>query len=378
MGRLTYAAAGAFFAPDVIAAGGTIVELNDIEISLPKSDLPAAQAADLARLIKLLPPPANYGIGRLTQHLIDAKIDVTSIWQDATCLFAGLAALVAGVPTIHLSFRGQPPCVRQHRHRPEYEDLYRALATVPGVQLHCNSNITAREYAGWLDLPVDRFEVIYNGVPEISVAGNSDEAAKMAAFASKTPDASRTVGGVFRLDTDKRPLLWIKLAARYHKRNPATRFIIVGDGRMMEQTRALAVQLGIGDRILYVGNTVEVGYWMAQMDVVLLMSRYEGLPNVLIEAQMAGTAVVSTPAGGASECFIEGVTGRILNDAERPDFEHACDCIDAMIVTGTTPEAVLAAKMHAGRKFSVPRMIGQFARTCIAQAADGCGDRNAA
>lgn len=358
----------AFFAPDVIAAGAGIVELDDIPVTHPAIDLPESEAADLTRLLKLLPPPANYGVGRLTQHLVDGGTDVASIWQDGACLFAGLSALIAGVPTIHLSFRGLPPIIRQHMFRPEYETLYRALASVPGVHLHCNSKVTAREYANWLDLPEERFEVIYNGVPEVNLVGTSSEAERMAQFRAKTPDATRTVGGVFRLDTDKRPMLWVKLAARYFKRRGDTRFIIVGAGRMMAQAQALAHELGLGQNILFVGNSFEVGYWMAQMDVVLLMSRYEGLPNVLIEAQMAGAAVVSTPAGGASECFIEGTTGRILDQAETPDLDNACDCIDAMVAAMTGDERQARsqiAKAYAADKFSVARMIGQFARSCI-------------
>ena len=370
---------GAFFATDVIAAGVKIIELNEVAASQPEIHLPADRATDLARLLKLLPPQANYGVARLTQHLVDRGTDVASIWQDGACLYAGLAALIAGVPTIHLSFRGLPPSIREHMFRPEYEDLYQALAKVPGVQLHCNSKVTAREYAAWLKLPLERFEVIYNGVAEADAEGGDGDRAMLDAFVARTADATRTIGGVFRLYTDKRPLLWVKLAARYHKRHPASRFIIVGGGRMLPQAQQLADELGIRDRILFVGNSTGVGFWMANMDVVVLMSRYEGLPNVLIEAQMAGVAVVSTPAGGAAECFVEGVTGRILGDVEKPDLDEGCDCIDAMITTGAARAALSkAAREHAIGKFSVPRMIGQFAGTCTAVTAELPDQRQAA
>ncbi|MBC7833014.1 MAG: glycosyltransferase, partial [Hyphomicrobium sp.] len=338
--------AGDFFAPEVLATGAVITELNDV--ALRHQPIDAALTDDLSMLLKLLPPPANYGVCRLAPHLADQGVDVASLWQDGAALFAALAALIAGVPTIHLSFRGLPPSIRRHLFRPEYEDLYRALAQVPGVQLHCNSKVTAVEYAAWLDLPVERFEVIYNGVPESDMHGSESETRKFANFVARTPTATRTIGGVFRLDTDKRPLLWVKLASLYAKRHPDTRFVIVGAGRMLARSRQLATDLGIGDQVLFVGNTVEVGYWMTQMDVLVLMSRYEGLPNVLIEAQMAGTMVVSTPAGGAAECFIEGKTGRILDEAEKPDLDHACDCIDAMVLAGEARQAAAAqGRAHA-------------------------------
>jgi len=357
-------AEGDFFAPAVVAAGITITEIDDLPLA--DATLDPVMADDLQLLLKLLPPPANYGVGRLGKHLADKSIDVASIWQDGASLFAGLAALIAGVPTIQLIFRGLPPSVRRHMYRPEYEDLYRAMAQVPGIQMLCNSQVTAFEYAAWLDLPVARIKVIYNGVPETDAAGSAREEKKYTDFVKRTPDATQTIGGVFRFSTDKRPLLWIKLAALYAKRRPNARFIIVGAGQMLERTQQLATELGIGDRVLYVGNTEAVGYWMTRMDVVLLMSRYEGLPNVLIEAQMAGVMVVSTPAGGASECFIDGETGRLLDEAEKPNLYHACDCIEAMMLTGEARQtAADKAKAHASAKFSVSRMVGEFSQACV-------------
>ena len=44
-------------------------------------------------------------------------------------------------------------------------------------------------------------------------------------------------------------------------------------------------------------------------DCFILTSKVEGLPNVIIEAQFCGLPVLTTDAGGAKECFIEGETG---------------------------------------------------------------------
>lgn len=355
---LTSSARSGFFAPDLTAAGVEILQIDQMPVAPPK---PRTLPGDLARLLTMLPPQSNYGVGRLTGYFRDAEIDVAGLWQDGACFFGALAALIAGVPTIQLSFRGLPPVVRRHMFRPEYEDLYRALAQIPGVQFHCNSGATAEAYAAWLQIPVERFSVIYNGVVEHPVAGSPASIATWQAFAERTAGATRTIGGVFRFDTDKRPLVWIRLAARYLKRFPGARFVLVGDGRLLAQAQALGKDLGIADRTLYVGNSSEVGFWMAKMDVLVLTSRFEGLPNVLIEAQMIGTPVVSTPAGGAAECFIDGVTGHILDCADKPDLEAACDRIEALVVTGPARDAMRdAAQRHAVAKFSVGRMLDHF------------------
>src|SRR5262249_6891959 len=140
-------------------------------------------------------------------------------------------------------------------------------------------------------------------------------------FGGKKADASHTVGSGFRFDTDKQPLLWIWFAHRYFKPDPDARFVMVGGGRPLPNAEQRAAETGLADRILFTGRSNRVGYWMTKMDVLVLLSRYEGLPNVLIEAQYMGVRVVTTPAGGASECLIDGITGHVLECAEKPDLD---------------------------------------------------------
>src|SRR4029078_8223636 len=107
----------------------------------------------------------------------------------------------------------------------------------------------------------------------------------------------------------------------YLRKHPKTRFLLVGDGRLLPKAQELAEELGIANRILFTGRSTRLGFWMSKMDVFVLLSRYEGLPNVLIEAQYMGVRVVTTPAGGAAECLIDGVTGHVLGCAEQPDYD---------------------------------------------------------
>jgi len=100
--------------------------------------------------------------------------------------------------------------------------------------------------------------------------------------------------------------------------------------------------------------------------VLVLMSSFEGLPNVLIEAQYLGVPVVSTPAGGASECFIEGVTGHVLNCADKTDLDLASEKVSALI--GRAHDAAIfepATRDFLDPNFSVSRMLENFIRvTC--------------
>ncbi|WP_326848543.1 glycosyltransferase, partial [Escherichia coli] len=97
-------------------------------------------------------------------------------------------------------------------------------------------------------IPIVRFHVLYNGVPDLATDAAQTDKEKWQAFQESTADATETIGGVFRLEPDKRPQLWIKLAALYLKQRPQARFVIVGDGRLHDNIVALAEDLCVMDR----------------------------------------------------------------------------------------------------------------------------------
>jgi glycosyltransferase involved in cell wall biosynthesis len=360
---------GDFFLPDLVKAGVPVRQINDLpSIAANKQQ---ELDPDFALMMKILPPQVHYGVVRMAPWLRETKPHVVSLWQDGGCLYGALAALFAGVPRIQLVFRGLPPNIRASRHKPEYEVLFKALARVPGVEFMTNSHAAAREYAQWLDLPEERFTVLWNAVPALDASGRPEDQAKWADFVSRTPDATETIGGVFRFEPDKRPLVWIRMAARYLRRRPKARFVIVGSGQKFEEARDLVRKLRIARRVLFTGASSAVGYWYDKMDVKVLLSRFEGLPNVLIEAQQLGTPVVSTPAGGAQECFVEGVTGHILDCAVQPDLDQACGKIAALVDRRRTAgeELASAARTMAGQ-FDVDMILDRFVETCRAVRGD--------
>lgn len=353
-----------FFLADLVSAGVPVREMNK---------LPPISAANqrignmmLRRLLEHLPPQVHYGVTRLSPYLRERSFDVVSLWQDGTCLLGALAALLADTPVIHLVFRGLPPNIRRERFRPEYAALYQALAEIPGIVFVSNSKAAALEYARWLGLPLKRFHILYNGVPPIEAAGSPEDEAKWRDFVERTADATETIGGVFRLESAKRPLLWVRMAYRYLHRRPHARFVIVGHGRLHAQAIALADELGVADRILFVGHSSHVGFWYSKMHVKVLLSPFEGLPNVLIEAQLMGVRTVSTPAGGAAECFVDGDTGHLLKSAESPDLLEACEKIAMLADSARTDGAMTTLSvLRASTLFSVDAVVDTFSRLCL-------------
>ncbi len=97
------------------------------------------------------------------------------------------------------------------------------------------------------------------------------------------------------------------------------RFVLVGGGADIPRYEALARERGVGERVQFTGfrPTDEVPTWMAACDLLVLPSRSEGLPNVVLEAMGVGRAIVATRVGGLPDLIEEGGNG-LLVPSESP------------------------------------------------------------
>lgn len=354
---------GAFYLADLQRAGisvGSYRELPDFAGNLATSAVRPALSA-----LGFLPWSTAEAVIKLTDWLQSTKPEVVHIWQDGLVYAVGLAALLAGVPRIILSGRSAPPPDRRERYPIEYDIIYRSLLRAPGVKLSVNSRYAASRYATWLDVDPELISVIPNGVARAPCVSDVESEAAFDAFEKRTRQSTLTLGAVMRLDEVKRPLLWIDAAAGLLGKVPNARFIIVGDGPFRARAEKRAQALGVAERCLFVGRSACVGYWLSKMDALLLLSEHEGLPNALIEAQLAGVPVITSAAGGASETLIPGTTGVLMGASPTP--HEVADVIAGLVAQpGRLPSMGGAAEAWAREAFPIPRMLSNTLKTYAA------------
>jgi glycosyltransferase involved in cell wall biosynthesis len=90
---------------------------------------------------------------------------------------------------------------------------------------------------------------------------------------------------------------------------------IAGDGPQMEMLKSLAQELGISDRVKFLGwqSREELTQWYHHSNLFLFPSRHEGMPNAVLEAMSSGLPVVATKIAGSEELVLDGVTGLLVN-----------------------------------------------------------------
>jgi glycosyltransferase involved in cell wall biosynthesis len=87
---------------------------------------------------------------------------------------------------------------------------------------------------------------------------------------------------------------------------------VAGDGSRRGWLEQRALSLGLSPRVQFVGQLDDVGPLLAAADGVVLPSRWEGLPLVLLEAMARGRPIVATAVGGVAEALEDGVTGTLV------------------------------------------------------------------
>jgi glycosyltransferase involved in cell wall biosynthesis len=89
-------------------------------------------------------------------------------------------------------------------------------------------------------------------------------------------------------------------------------FIHIGDGPLRASVEALTRDLGIQNRCRFEGHRDDVPQQLEQMDLFVMSSKTEGLPNALMEAMAGGLPCVVTDAGGCREIVDDGETGFVV------------------------------------------------------------------
>ena len=309
-------------------------------------------------LLNLLNSTMKNKIKRLVCYFIRNKPDVIHAWQDETILTAFVACCLTDRPQLIGSARSLRPDEKSELHirkRPYLRECMKMVLEKDWFTFTINSEAGRKSYAEWLQIDEDNIKIIHNGTDfesmerGINIGLIKNEIAELEIYKDNI-----VIGGVFRLESGKRPKLWIDVLHKLILKDDRIRGILVGGGKMENSVRKWIKEIKMENKIKVIGEKSDVAGWLTQMDIFLLTSASEGLPNAVIEAQGFGVPVVSTNVGGVAEIVMQGVTGELLKDE---DTENIVEIILSLVENNKYKDMQLPSKENIRRKFSLKRMI---------------------
>ena len=129
------------------------------------------------------------------------------------------------------------------------------------------------------------------------------------------PAESYVVGHVGRFSEQKNHLFLVDVFAEIARRRPDAVLILVGKGETRTAVERRVAELGLTDRVVFAGVRSDVRRLYSAMDVFIFPSVYEGLPNVVVEAQANGLPCVISDSITREVGICENVVYKSLGDA---------------------------------------------------------------
>jgi len=289
-----------------------IIDLNSFklnqQIKVPKI-LYAMWSLDTVKKFKKV----VYLLTELKPHLVQGWLDEPSI----VCSLAGLHTKIA---KICISTRNTNPS-NFLANRIYFKGVYSALAKYRNILFLNNSLFGSRDYEKWLKLEYGTIKTINNGF-DIDLFDSFD---KLTYFTNT--QLPKIVGTVCRLDLEKDLDLWFEIVKKLTIHSQIN-FKLIGDGPLRAKLSKQIRSNNLENRVEMVHSIADIYSEMIKFDIFLLTSKFEGLPNVLIEAQLLGLPVIATNAGGSSETFVNGNSGILLDNR---DYNSICQEIESLL-----------------------------------------------
>lgn len=186
--------------------------------------------------------------------------------------------------------------------------IERFLSRFATTQTFC---VSKGEMQAALEVNLDKtekFQVIYNGLPEIDFPSKETIRAQL-----ELENTAVVIGNNARMSEQKNPMFFMEIAQKMIRQNANWHFVWAGDGQLMRICQSFIKQNGLEKNIHLLGERPDSETIVIAYDIFLTTSQYEGLPYAPIEAMRAGVPILATNVVGNSELVIEGKNGYLID-----------------------------------------------------------------
>ncbi|HKR60677.1 MAG TPA: glycosyltransferase [Pyrinomonadaceae bacterium] len=283
------------FADELEAAGHEVIGLN-----LPRKWPWLFAPAKLAPLLKARQP------------------DLVQTWLYEGDVGARLSMLVGPripmVTTLHLTTYDQTTI--QAAHWPPRKvaalqkiDKFTARRTRP-LFIACSRAVRDSAVRN-LSLPPEDVRVIYNSIDQATLACEPQAPGEVKKE-QNIPENGFIFLNVGRLEPQKGQPVLLRAFQKVAADLPNTYLVFVGEGSQTNALKALTAELGLTERVKFLGMRADVGACLEMSDVFVFPSLFEGLPLAPIEAMLKSLPCIVTRIEPVLELFADGDTGVVV------------------------------------------------------------------
>ena len=282
---------------------------------------------------------------RLQRSLEERRPQIVQTFLFHANIVGALASRRAGVPYLVTGIRVADP--RRWRARVEQwfaRGINKIVCVSESVAEHCRRH----------DFPAHKLVVIPNGV-DLSRFQNVTPA-DLSSLG--VPPGKRALLYVGRLDRQKGLDDLLRALPGVFEQLPEHHLLLVGEGPQRGELQRLTAKLSLRDRVHFAGVRDDVPAIMTAAELIVLPSRWEGMPNVVLEAMAAGKPIVASRAEGVCELLGDAA------DAQTFAFGDAAGLQRILVQFAQNPQlAADVAKRNRIRAqdFELSAMIEQYA-----------------
>ena len=250
----------------------------------------------------------------IQRRLRELKPDIVHTFLLTASLYGRLAAILAGVPIVI----GTEVNIYENK-RPHHALAERLL--MRGTDRVVVSAESVRDfYIKQMHAAPAKVDVIYNAVDFSQLQTTTSREALRASVG--VPAGAPLAGIIARL-TEQKAHRYLFEAMASTPGLEATHLLVVGDGELRDELRAMSERLGLSARVHFLGARRDLGDLLAAIDVFVMPSLWEGLPLSMVLAMGAGLPVVATRVAGIPEVVQDEATGLLVPPADAPAFGAA-------------------------------------------------------
>jgi len=207
-----------------------------------------------------------------------------------------------------------------------------------------------------IGVPREKVRTVYNGI-DIKTACSEEDGLRVRrelGIRETTP----VLGTIANLYPVKGHTFLLKAAAEVAKAVPQAVWLLAGRGQLLGELQDEAHQLGIADRVRFLGFRDDPAALLQAMDVFILPSLSEGLPVAVLEAMAAGKPVVATDVGGNRELIVDGRMGFLV--PPRDPGTLAARTITLLTDKSLADRYAAEGQARVREEFSLERMVSAY------------------